>query len=77
MWVNVAVFPEKKLDELWKTVNDSGCSFDEFIYPFLAYPSDGGIMALPEIEPDFFFKQGGGVFVPYLDALQKDLLLRD
>ena len=55
VWVNVAVFPEKKLDELWKTVNDSGCSFDEFIYPFLAYPSDGGIMALPEIEPDFFF----------------------
>ena len=30
-----------------------------------------------ELEPEFFFKKGGGVFVPYLECLQKDLTLRD
>lgn len=30
-----------------------------------------------ELEPEFFLKQNGGVLVPYLDTMQKDLLLRD
>ncbi len=30
-----------------------------------------------ELEPDFFLEKGRGVLVPYLDALQKDLLRRD
>lgn len=30
-----------------------------------------------ELESDFFLPQGRGVLVPYLDTLQKDLLLRD
>ena len=30
-----------------------------------------------ELEPDFFLPIGKGVLVPYLDALQKDLLCRD
>jgi recombination protein U len=30
-----------------------------------------------ELEEDFFLKTGGGVLVPYLDGLQKDLSLRD
>ena len=30
-----------------------------------------------ELEADFFFTSGSGVPVPYLDAIQKDLLLRD
>lgn len=30
-----------------------------------------------ELEEDFFLPKGKGVLVPYLDTLQKDLLLRD
>ncbi len=30
-----------------------------------------------ELEPDFFLEKERGVLVPYLNALQKDLLLRD
>lgn len=30
-----------------------------------------------ELEEEFFLHQGKGVLVPYLDALQKDLLFRD
>ena len=30
-----------------------------------------------ELEPEFFFRSSGGVLVPYLDAIQKDLTLRD
>lgn len=30
-----------------------------------------------ELESDFFLKSGKGILVPYLDALQKDLLIRD
>ncbi len=30
-----------------------------------------------ELEGEFFFRSSGGVPVPYLDALQKDLLLRE
>jgi recombination protein U len=30
-----------------------------------------------ELEEEFFLKTGGGVLVPYLDGLQKDLSLRD
>ena len=32
---------------------------------------------MEELEEDFFFKKSGGVLVPYLDMLQKDLNLRD
>lgn len=30
-----------------------------------------------ELEPEFFLPRGKGVLVPYLDALQKDLQIRD
>lgn len=30
-----------------------------------------------ELEPGFFFQSANGILVPYLDSLQKDLLLRD
>lgn len=30
-----------------------------------------------ELEPEFFFKPNGGILVPYLEGLQKDLSLRD
>lgn len=55
VWVNVALFPEQDLADIYKVIRDSGCFFDEFIYPFLAYPANGGVMALPDVEPEFFF----------------------
>ena len=30
-----------------------------------------------ELEQDFIFKPAGGILVPYLDQMQKDLLFRD
>ncbi len=30
-----------------------------------------------ELEPEFFFQSAGGVLVPYLDPMQRDLSLRD
>ena len=30
-----------------------------------------------ELEPDFFLRKSRGVLVPYLDAMQKDLAMRD
>ena len=40
---------------------------------------DGGRKSFryKELDQDFIFKSTGGVLVPYLDALQKDLLLKD
>ena len=59
---------------------------DEFYYlrfekllEFWTRAKEGGRKSFryEELEPEFFFKQGKGVFVPYLDCLQKDLMLRD
>ena len=51
----------KKLKEFWERSNEGGRK--SFRYE--------------ELEPEFFFRQGGGVFVPYLESLQKDLSMRD
>lgn len=51
----------KKLLEFWNRAKEGGRK--SFRYE--------------ELEPEFFFKQGKGIFVPYLDTLQKDLDLRD
>ena len=51
----------KKLLEFWNRAKEGGRK--SFRYE--------------ELEPEFFFKQGNGIFVPYLDTLQKDLDLRD
>ena len=51
----------KKLQEFWNRAKEGGRK--SFRYE--------------ELEPQFFFKQANGVFVPYLDVLQKDLDLRD
>ena len=59
---------------------------DEFYYlrhsklmEFWQRMKDGGRKSFryEELEPDFFFGSSGGVFVPYLDAVQKDLSMRD
>lgn len=59
---------------------------DEFYYlrlcklaQFLTRMQNGGRKSFryEELEPDFFFHSAGGLLVPYLDAVQKDLLLRD
>jgi len=59
---------------------------DEFYYlrlcrlsEFWQRARDGGRKSFrrEELEEDFFFRPGNGVLVPYLDALQKDLSLRD
>ena len=51
----------KKLKEFWLRAKEGGRK--SFRYE--------------ELEPDFFLEKGRGVFVPYLDGLQKDLLARD
>ena len=50
-----------KLSEFWKRMQNGGRK--SFRYE--------------ELEPDFIFQSSGGVLVPYLDEIQKDLLLRD
>ncbi len=50
-----------KLLEFWKRMQNGGRK--SFRYE--------------ELEPDFIFRSSGGVLVPYLDEIQKDLLLRD
>lgn len=50
-----------KLQEFWKRMRAGGRK--SFRYE--------------ELEQDFIFKTAGGVLVPYLDEIQKDLLLRD
>ena len=59
---------------------------DEFYYlrlkklmEFWVRAKEGGRKSFryEELEPDFFLEKGRGVFVPYLDGLQKDLLARD
>ena len=51
----------KKLLEFWKRSRQGGRKSFRF----------------EELEGDFFFHSSKGILVPYLDALQKDLLLRD
>ncbi len=78
IWVNAALFPEKKLIDLSKIIRESGCNFDEFIYPFLAYPSSGGMIALPDIEPEFFFS--GNQWLPIEGeekSVEKSLALQE
>lgn len=50
-----------KLMEFWQRMKDGGRK--SFRYE--------------ELEPDFFFQSKGGILVPYLDAVQKDLNRRD
>lgn len=59
---------------------------DEFYYlryskllEFWNRAKDGGRKSFrfEELEEEFFLPKGKGVLVPYLDTLQKDLLLRD
>lgn len=59
---------------------------DEFYYlrfaklmEFWQRTKDGGRKSFryEELEPDFFFQSSGGILVPYLDVMQKDLHLRD
>lgn len=50
-----------KLLEFWKRAKEGGRK--SFRYE--------------ELEPDFFLEKTGGVLVPYLNALQKDLNVRD
>ena len=59
---------------------------DEFYYlrlcellKFWMRAKEGGRKSFryEELETDFFLPKGSGVFVPYLDAMQKDLLMRD
>lgn len=61
-------------------------SRDEFYYLRLAKfiefwqrTKDGGRKSFryEELEPEYFFQSKGGILVPYLDALQKDLHGRD
>jgi len=51
----------------------------EQLLVFWKRAKDGGRKSFryDELEPEFFFKQSGGVFVPYLECLQKDLTIRD
>ena len=51
----------EKLAEFWKRAKKGGRK--SFRYE--------------ELEPEFFFKPNGGILVPYLEGLQKDLSLRD
>ena len=46
---------------------------------FLARRDEGGLkhFKLEELNEDFFLKTDRGAFVPYLEGLQKDLLLRN
>ncbi len=59
---------------------------DEFYYlrfakllEFWQRMRDGGRKSFryEELEQDFIFKSSGGILVPYLDEIQKDLWLRD
>ncbi len=61
-------------------------SRDEFYYlrleklmEFWQRTKDGGRKSFryEELEPEYFFQSKGGILVPYLDALQKDLHGRD
>ena len=49
------------------------------LYEFWMRANEGGRKSFryEELEPEFFFRTGRGVLVPYLDMLQKDLTLRD
>ncbi len=51
----------------------------EKLLEFWQRAKDGGRKSFryEELEPDFFLSSGGGVLIPYLDALQKDLSARD
>ena len=51
----------EKLLEFWQRAKDGGRKSFRF----------------EELEEDFFLPNGKGVLVPYLDTLQKDLLIRD
>ena len=59
---------------------------DEYYYlrfeklaEFWSRAKEGGTKSFryEELEPEFFFKPNGGILVPYLEGLQKDLSLRD
>lgn len=59
---------------------------DEFYYmryeemlKFWQRSKDGGRKSIryEEADPAFFFQMSGGIMIPYLDAMQKDLDLRD
>ena len=48
-----------------------------FLISFTAREGGRKSFRYEELEPDFFLRKSRGVLVPYLDAMQKDLAMRD
>ncbi len=56
--VNVYAFDASALDKFSELVSLSNCRPDEFCFPLIGVNRDEPAVALPEIEPDFYFHRG-------------------
>ena len=72
--VNVTLYPQQTLDEIAGLLTGSGCSADEFVFPFMAVSREMPRLYLPEIEKDFYFCDGKWMPVPSDQAAQEELI---
>lgn len=61
--VNVAVFPEKSMEKFARKMGEAGVLADEFIHPLMALDDDLDFLALPEIDPEFYYS--GSSWMPF------------
>ena len=62
--VNVTLYPQQSIDEISALLTGSGCTADEFIFPFMAVADTMPQLYLPEIESEFYFNNGKWMPVP-------------
>ena len=53
--VNVAVFPEKAMEEFSAVLSEAGVKADEYIHPFMAIDGEMDTLILPEIDAEFCY----------------------
>lgn len=70
--VNAVVFPEDKMAEFIRNMNDAGVQVDEFIHPFMAVDDESAVLMLPEIEPDFIYAAQSWMPMPDAEEVQKN-----
>ena len=68
-WINVAVFPEKALDDFAGEMRRNGVLADEFIHPLMVLDEKLSTLILPEVDPEFCYAGTSWMPIPDGDAV--------
>lgn len=73
IWVNVAVFPEKGVNDFAENMRKAGVLADEFIYPLMALDENDDTIYLPEIDADFGYSKDSWMPMPSSEKCEENV----